>query len=153
MGRGWSVLTDRGYEAATVNDKKSYFDTLVNVSTLVREAQVTIDNIAPPTLDQTDQGDDRPDHNLLRGARSYSDIEARNLALSLIAYQSGGRLITQGKDVIAQIAQCVSDAIVYYRVSFDPDASSKPNELRSIDISVSKPTLTPRTNALYYSQP
>lgn len=150
MGQGWPTLTDPGYEAATLDDKKSYFDALVQLSTTLRIAQVTIDNIS--SLDPA-RIDERVESAISHGIRRPEEAEAQDLSLATMVELTGGRVLSQANDFVGEIGRCVSEADTYYRMSFDPEAAKGPNELRSLSVKLDKPALVPRTYTLYYAQP
>jgi VWFA-related protein len=150
MGQGWPSLTDPGYEAATPEDKKSYFDALVQLSTTLRIAQVTIDNVS--SADPSRPGDGTEQHNLL-GIRRPEEAEARDLSLSTMVQLTGGRILNQERDLVVGIGQCALEANTYYRMSFDPETAKRPNELRHLEVKMDRPALLPRTYTLYYAQP
>ncbi|MBB5058808.1 hypothetical protein HDF16_003522 [Granulicella aggregans] len=149
-GQGWPCLTDPGYEAATLDDKKSYFDALVQLSTTLRVAQVTIDNISAVDPDRLSGGSQL---DRLHGIGRPEEAEARDLSLVNMVRLTGGRVMNQQSDFIPEIQQCLLEAGTYYRMSFDPEAAGGLNELRLLTVKLDKSALIPRTYALYYAQP
>ena len=82
-------------------------------------------------------------------------VQAQNgyLALQVLAYQSGGRVITGNNDVEGAIAACAAEANAFYSVSFDAVAGASPNEYHAISLKVGRPGLTARALSGYYAQP
>jgi hypothetical protein len=80
-------------------------------------------------------------------------VQIGNLALQVLAYQSGGRVLNASNDVAGEIAQSVGDASAFYVLTFDPVAGKGPNEYHALDIKIDKPGLTAHTRAGYYAQP
>ena len=150
MGQGWPSLTDQGYTAATLEDKRSYFDALVQLSTTLRVAQVTIDNVSTNDPSHVSDGMDQA---ALHVTRNPEQAEARDLSLARMVQLTGGRSLNQSGDLAAEIGRCVADAATYYRLSFDPGPVNLPNDPRLLTVKINKPSLTPRTYALYYAQP
>jgi VWFA-related protein len=150
MGQGWPTLTDPGYEAATFEDKRAYFDALVQLSTALRIAQVTINNVLPAGAGQPEGG---TESSRVHGVRRPEEAEAEDLSLATMVQMTGGKSLHQGKDFVAEIAACVVDAESYYRLSFDPQAANQPNELRFLTVKLDRPELASRTYRLYYAQP
>jgi hypothetical protein len=76
-----------------------------------------------------------------------------NLALPVLAFQSGGQVFEDDKDLVGGIARCIADLDSYYVLAFDSLRASRDNEYRALQITVDKPGLKPRTNGSYYAQP
>ena len=150
MGQGWPWYSDPGYEAATFQHKKSYFNTLVELSTALRLAQVTIDSVSPAGPNHST---DVAPPKSLHGIRIPAEADAQELSLAALVRLTGGRSLNGESDLVAEIAQCVQEADTYYRIAFDPGPANVPNELRSLNVKLDKAALTPRTFTLYYAQP
>ena len=52
--------------------------------------------------------------NFLKPVTSAKDTESGNLALPVLAVQSGGRVLNGSNDLASEIASCVAEAGVYY---------------------------------------
>ena len=150
LGQGWPTLTDPGYEAATIEDKKAYFDALVQLSTTLRVSQMTINNVQ---LGDAARAEDEAKGSRIPSVRRPEEAEARDLSLATMVQLTGGKSLAQGRDFVAGIAACVEDAESYYRLSFNPAEASGQNELRSLEVKVDRPVLVSRTYKLYYAQP
>ena len=80
-------------------------------------------------------------------------VQIGNLALQVLAAQSGGRVLNSDNDVAGEIATCVADANAFYVLSFDGLPGDGPNEYHALEIKIDKPGLTARTRSGYYAQP
>jgi hypothetical protein len=89
-------------------------------------------------------------HKLLPAAALQAD--PGNIALPVLAYQSGGQVFEDNKELVGVIAKCIAD-LNSYVLSFDSLRASRDNEYRALQITVNKPGLSPRTKASYYAQP
>jgi VWFA-related protein len=146
LGPGWPMLSAPSYVSAA--DEHRYFTNIVNVSTGLRDANITLYSVRPSrtTLQRFVYKD------YLAGVRTLQQASPANLAVEVLAYQSGGLTLDPG-DVAAQINRCLADAGSYYEISFDSAPAENVNEYHGLDVKVDKPNLTVRTRTLYYAQP
>ena len=147
-GHGWPMLDNRRIVLSS-KAQQHYFDTIVELSTRLREARMSIcsvswDEPGPATLLYRD---------FVKGVASTDKANPPNLALRVLATQSGGRILGPNNDVVAQIYSCTQDANAFYRLSFDPTPASKQNEYHDLKVQIDKPGLAARTNTGYYNQP
>jgi VWFA-related protein len=142
--------------------KEQVFGNRVEISTQLREGQITVYSVDPSGIVDIDPGLTDPPTNHLRpsdrkvyieGAREPRDVRTGHLTLRVLAAQSGGLVLNPGNDLARELQKCVADALAYYEISFDPVISDRPNEYHHLEIRVAKPGLTARTRQEYYSQP
>ena len=88
----------------------------------------------------------------LDGLKGPGDAEWGNLALQVLAAQSGG-LVLSSNDLIGMMKQCVDDANQYYRIVLNAPHDEKPNTYHRIEVKVAQRDVEARTRAGYYSQP
>jgi VWFA-related protein len=151
---GWPFLTaalDR--ELTSQRQKQGYFDSIVAFSDGLRRARITLYNIDP--LGTEDAGTLRTTDykQFLKPVKKAEQADNGDLALQVLATQSGGRVLNSSNDLAGEIATCVADANTYYVVSFEGLAGDGPNEYHALDIKIDKPGLTARTRSGYYAQP
>ena len=80
-------------------------------------------------------------------------VDMGNLALQVIATQTGG-LVTYGSNsVVAGLDRSVADLAAYYSLSIQAAPADKPNEYHELAVKVTTPGLTVRTRTGYYAQP
>jgi hypothetical protein len=91
--------------------------------------------------------------SFLKGASSPQKVQGGNLALQVLAVQSGGRVLNSGNDITNLVRSCLVDAKAFYSVSFDPPPGDAPNEYHSLQVKIGKPGLTARTRTGYYARP
>ena len=181
IGPGWPMLTGADY-ASSAQDRQRYFDAIVELSTRLREAHIALYSIsainpakgdAPHTLPPAalpmasaeappgaraqpgmgDQGNESSYKEFLKGVKSTRQADSGNLALQVLAVQSGGRVLNPSNDLAGQIANCVADLSAYYTISFDPPRAEHANEYHELKVVVATPGLTARTSSGYYNQP
>jgi VWFA-related protein len=152
MGPGWPLLSDGPYPG-TPMDRRNFFAEIVNLSAGFLDAQMTMDTISSPNL-MRENGRPRNYYKpFLKGVRRADQADPGDLALPVLAYQSGGKVFEDDKDLAGDITRCIADLESYYVLSFDSPHASQDIEYRTLQITVDKAGLSPRTNASYYAQP
>ncbi len=148
---GWPLLS--GPEELTSKAQQDLFHYVVAISDGLRPAGITLYNIDP--LGMSDAAGVRTSYykEFLKGVPSARQVQVGNLALQVLATQSGGRVLNSSNDIAGEIATCIADANAYYVLSFDGAPGDGPNEYHALQIKMDKPGLTARTRAGYYAQP
>src|SRR5580704_13076585 len=130
--------------------QQQVFGNIVDMSTQLREAQITLYSVDP----SGDAAVRAPSWKAyLKGISTPSQVQMSDLALGVIATQSGGLAPNSSNDIASQLQECIADAGAYYEISFDPTTTDRPNEYHQLEVQVAKPGLTARTRHGYYSQP
>jgi VWFA-related protein len=150
---GWPILSGPGVEE-TLGEKQrqQIFSQIQEFSTLLREGQVTLYSIDP--LGTADIG-----------ARTFywqsfekpilkpNQVLPGNLALQVLAYQSGGLVLNSSNDIASQLQKCIADNGAYYQLSYDQPNSDQPHAYHRVEVRLPKKGLTARTTQGYYAQP
>jgi VWFA-related protein len=133
------------------------FESLVELSTRIREARLVISQVttwSDPLTSNFDYTD------YIAGLRTQSDLKKSDpedrvprFALPVLALQSGGLVLDKSSGIARPIRQCVEDASEFYTVSFDPPPAARPDEYHDLKVQVGAPGLSARTNTGYYDQP
>ncbi len=147
LGPGWPLLTGANVELST-KDRNYLFQTVVALSTALREARVTLYNIDPTES----VGQANYYQSFLKGVTSANGVQNGNIALQVFAVQSGGRVLERN-DIAKAISMCVADTKAYYILTFDPPQSLYPNVYHDLRVKIDKHGLTARTRTGYYAQP
>ncbi len=149
---GWPFLSG-GNLGLTPKDYRWLFDEVVAVSGALRQARITLYAVDP--IGVGDAGGTRVTYyqEFLKGVPSQSHGQPGNLALQVLAVQSGGSVVGATNDLDAAIANCVADADSFYTITFSADPAGKPNTYHAIGVSVNKPGTAARTRTGYYAQP
>jgi VWFA-related protein len=153
IGAGWPLLSGPKYLPDTAEVKRNFFEYIVGLSTAFREAQVTLDAVSSPRILRDAGLQENYYQAFLDGVPTVDQANAGNMALPVLAYQSGGQILEQGQDLAADIDKCIADAGSYYVLSFDSVPAAAPDEYRPLQVKVNKPGLTVRTNTAHYAQP
>lgn len=148
---GWPLLSGPEVELDSKQQQEIFAD-VVGFSTQLRAARITLYSVNPlGTGESVFRGTYYED--FLNGVSKPSQVNAGNLALPVLAIQSGGRVLDFNNDLTAMLQQCMSDSAPYYEISFDPASPERPNEYHRLEIKLDKPGLTARTRQNYYAQP
>jgi VWFA-related protein len=148
IGPGWPLLDGPGF-SFSLEAQQQNFDAIIALSTRMREAQMVVYSVSQGTGEV---------HSFayqafLKGVKQAKQAAPPNLALKVLATQSGGRVLGPDNDIAAQIDRSVADATVYYTISFDPPRADRANEYHDLKVQIGKPGLTARTITGYYNQP
>jgi VWFA-related protein len=150
IGPGWPMLDDTAYYPSRIS-RRGLFDALVELSTELREARVTLYSIYPidPAFDDALHANRY--QSFVKGVRSPEQIQPANLALPVLAIHSGGRAVSTTGDMAGLIAACVQEASAYYTLSFDPPLIGHADEYHELKVEVDKPQVKAHTNSSYYA--
>jgi VWFA-related protein len=148
---GWPLLSGPGIQL-DFKQEQHIFATIVELSTQLRQGNITLYSIDP--LGAT-EGVGRTSYyeTFLKGVSKVSQVQMGDLALQVLAAQTGGLVLNSSNDVSSLLEQCMEDATAYYEVSFDPPVGQHRDEYHSLEIRLNSPGLTARTRTGYYAQP
>jgi len=148
---GWPLLSG---PRVSIDDKgqQQLFSDIVGFSTQLMQNRITLYSIDP--LGTADVGT-RTVYwkEFLKGVSKPSQVNPGNLALEVLATQSGGVALNANNDITAQLQQALGDLGTYYELSYEPPSDNSPHEYHQIEVKISKPGLIARTRQGYYSQP
>ncbi len=150
LGFGWPA---RG----ALERRDTAFESLVELSTRVREARLVISQVttwSDPLISNFDYT------NYLAGVRALSDLKKSDwedapphFALPVLALQSGGLVLDKTSNMVRAMRDCVEDAGEFYTVSFDPQHAAQPDEYHDLKIQMNVPGFSARASTGYYDQP
>ena len=149
---GWPLLSGPEVQLSG-KDQQNLFNTLVSLSASLRQARITLSSVDPLGTEDAISYQTDFYQEFTKGVSSPRNMQVGNLALQVLALQSGGRVLNASNDVTAQIALAASDAACFYTLKINSPPSERPNEYRAISVSVDKPGLKARTRTGYYAQP
>jgi VWFA-related protein len=151
---GWPFFTSAlDEELASDKQKQGLFNSIVALSDALRRARITLYAVDP--LGQAVASSLRTlDYKqFLKPVKKAEQAVHGQLALQVLASQSGGQVLNSSNDLAGEIAACVADANSFYVLSFEGFTGDGPNEYHALEIRIDKPKLTARTRAGYYAQP
>jgi VWFA-related protein len=153
IGPGWPQLSGTQFRPDSASIRSGFFRYLVDLSTALREGQVTLDAVSEHGIFETAEALGAHDQSFIDGTPSANQVTAASLSLPVLAHQSGGQVLERNKSVADDIAACIADAQSYYALSFDSAPTAQPNEYHSLHVEVDRPGLSVRTSTVYYAQP
>jgi len=139
IGPGWPVKSGGEYT----------FDEVVEFSTRLREAQIVLSSL--PTW--ADAEHESLSQDFLTGLKNAKDGSPFDMALEVLAVESGGRVMERAIDLKGSIETCVANANHFYTLTFDPPRASVVDEYHDLKIKMANPDLIARTNSGYYDEP
>jgi VWFA-related protein len=147
LGPGWHFDNAAGY---------GVFDFLTELLTRLREARIELwkatewpyfnANGQPAPVSDVIVPDDLTD-------LTPEKVKLSNLALYLVATQTGGGVLSTRNDLGALIDKRIEEASRYYSLTFDPPPTNTVDEYHDLKVDVSQPNLTTHTSNGYYDQP
>ena len=152
IGPGWPLLSGPEVEL-TGKEQQQLFASDVSLTSALRQARITLSSVDP--LGTADAVSYRTFFykEFTKGVTAPSKMQIGNLALQVLALNSGGRVMNSNNDVAKEIAAAVSDAQAFYTVVINPPPAEHPDEYHNITVTTDKPGLTARTRTGYYAQP
>ncbi|MFZ2022527.1 MAG: VWA domain-containing protein [Terracidiphilus sp.] len=148
---GWPIMSGpRIYLDSRQEDQ--IFNEIVNVSTQMRATKMTLYNINPIGVGESLQVADYY-QTFVKGVAKANQVQLGNLAVQVLAVQSGGLAIESNSDVTGMMQRCLNDAKSWYEIGFDPLPADNSNEYHHIEIKVDRPGVAARTRDGYYANP
>jgi VWFA-related protein len=148
---GWPILSGPNVEL-DAKQQDQIFGQIVALSTQLRQARITLYSVNPLGAGESVFRGTYYEE-FVKGVSKPSQVNLGNLALQVLALQSGGLELDYNNDLAGLLQKCVSDAAPFYEISFAAPAAERPDEYHRIEIKLAKPGLTARTRQGYYAQP
>jgi VWFA-related protein len=150
---GWPILSGPGVEQQMDSkQQQQIFNEVIDLSTLLRQGRITLYSIDP--LGTADfSGRAFRWQSFVKGISKPSQTDYGDVALQVIATQSGGLALTSSNDIAAELQKCLADTLAYYEFSFTPSLADQRDAYHHLEIRLAKPGLTARTRQGYYAQP
>jgi len=148
LGPGWPLLTASGQTPGLAESQK-LFHIVVAISQQLREARLTLYAVDPSDVSALTYYY----QSFLKGVTEPKKVDYGNVAVQVLAIQSGGLVLHYSNDLQKMIATSLADAKAYYTLSLDAAPADHPDEYHALQVKVDKPGLTARTRTGYYAQP
>lgn len=153
LSPGWSLLP----RTDSTNDRKqaeAIFQSIVSMSTILRQARVTLYCIDPIRTAGGASLNWYRYQSYLKPVTKINNADLGDLSLQVLAQQSGGEAVGYGSDYLSgQIGTVVSTSSSYYYLSFVTAPTDRKDDFHTLKVTVDKPGLTAHTRAGYYDQP
>jgi VWFA-related protein len=152
ISEGWWMF-DNPNVYISENQRKSFFSAIVDLSAAMRDGRITVYSVDP--LGTQDAGSFRnlQWQDFLKPVRDAKHADPGDLALQVLATDGGGLVLFGSNNIAGEISHCVSDATVWYRITFDPQRADAPHAWHNVDVRVDKSGLKVRTRNGYYAEP
>lgn len=149
---GWPILSGPNIQLTSKNEA-NLFASVVSLSTAMRETRLTLYAVNP--LGAEDAGAIQAFYykEFLKPITAARNVQFGNLALQVLATQSGGLVLNASNDIKGLIDRSVADADAFYTLTLEAAVAERPNEYHSIEVKVARPGLSIRTRSGYYVQP
>jgi VWFA-related protein len=140
LSPGWPMLLN--FEP----DKRSWvFDDIVKITNGLRRSGVSLYALAPASFESTAY------ENFLKGVTKSGDAVYPDLALQVLAEQSGGQVIMDSNDIRGELDAALSGASAWYELVFERAPGGRENEYHALHVTVGKQAhVKIHTTAGYY---
>jgi VWFA-related protein len=147
---GWPLLSGPRVELSSKQQQQIFSD-VVSFSTQLGQAGITLYSVNPAGNTESVL---RASYykDFLKGVIKPNQVAAGNLALPVLAVQSGGLALELNNDLTALLQECISDVAPYYEITFDAAPAERPDEYHQLEVKLAKPGLTAHTRQGYYAQ-
>ena len=149
---GWPILSGPRIDLSRKQEQE-IFSSVVGLSTSLRQARITLYSIDP--LGTADSGSLLVTYyeDFLKGVLKPQNVQIGNVALQVLAVQSGGLALHGNNSIVAGLNHCIADANAFYVLTVDAAPGEHPNEYHELQVRTATPGLTARTRTGYYAQP
>ncbi len=148
---GWPLLSGPRIQLDPT-EQKQIFAEIVSLSTALLQARITLCSIDP--LGNADTGFNTFYwKEFVKGVSKTSQVQVGDLALPVLAVQSGGVALNSNNDTTGLLRECVAEMAPYYEISFTPAPAKKRDEYHALEIQLANHGLTARTRQGYYAEP
>jgi VWFA-related protein len=151
MGPGWPLLAGAKSSGPSAENARRYYSSIVDTTTQLRRAHITLYSVAPLNLAHDNGQFTFLYQGFLKGVTTPAQADSPNLGVQVLATHSGGLVLNKSGDLPSQINRCLADSSSYYEVTFDAAPGDEIGVYRSIDVTVTRPGATARTNTAYYA--
>jgi VWFA-related protein len=150
---GWPLLM--GTDARTgKKETEGLFQNIVAMSNGLRQARLILYSVYPVHDSGLNLSHWFYYKDYLQGVTKPSKAFVGNLALEVLAEQSGGQALNFSSEYLSgEIAKCIAAASADYFLAFATPAAADKDEYHSLKITVDRPGAVVHTRAGYYNQP
>jgi VWFA-related protein len=151
VGPGWPLLSRSS--DATEQDRRHYFDWIVDLTTSLRTAHITLYSVTPLNLMPETAQNAFLYKSYLKGVESPKQADSQYLALQVLATHSGGQVLSKSGNLSAQLMRCIADANFYYEISFEASGTDQSRAYHAIAVKTNLAKAEVRTLTSYYAIP
>ena len=177
LGPGWPFLAQ-----SAAKSSEQLFDSIIYFTNSLQEAQITLYSITPEGVTAGDNSAEIESFelaerassnrsigsspapnvptdlsnsyygNFLKAVRNIGQSNPNDLDLQVLAFHTGGLVLTKNNDLVAQIERCVADAAAMYIFSYTPEKAAKPDTYHELSIRTARPSDSIRTITGFYTR-
>lgn len=148
---GWPLLSGPRVDLSA-KQQRQIFAEIVNLSTALREARMTLYSIDPIGAGESVlRGSYYKE--FVKGVSKPDKVDIGDLGLQVLAAQTGGLALNASNDVTALLQRCMADTEAYYELSFDSLPADHRDDYHHLEVQIAKPGFVARARQGYYSQP
>jgi VWFA-related protein len=153
LAPGWPMLIGTQFDPSS-KELRTFFDAIVSMSYRLRLARIALYSLDPDRNAGSNFFEWNYYKGYLKGVPDAKHAAAANLALQVLATQSGGKVINyRTKDIWQDIASNIANAGDSYFLVFNSAAAARLDEYHSLKITVDKPGFTVQARSGYYDEP
>ena len=152
VGPGWPLLS-RSTAGTSELDRRRYFEWLVDLTTSLRKAHITLYSVTPLNLMPDTAQNAFLYQSYLKGVESPQQADSQNLALQVLATHSGGQVLSKSANLSAQLTRCIADANSYYEISFEASDTDQVLAYHALAVKADLAKAEVRTLTSYYAIP
>jgi VWFA-related protein len=148
---GWPLLSGTG-DNLLWRQQQQTFAEIVWLSTQFLRSRVTLYSV-DPLGNSANLIHNSYWRSFVKGVSKPDQVAVGDLALQVLATQSGGLVFDSTNDIAGALQQCLAESSPFYEISFDPPRAAKRDEYHHLEIKLAKPGLAAHTRQGYYEQP
>jgi VWFA-related protein len=173
MSPGWPFLA-----RSNAKSSEQLFDSVIYFSNLLRTSRMIVYSVSPEGVTAKNTSSSMSDFyttsqpasvralghapeipvefgydsysEFLKGVRSAKQSNPNDLALQVLAYQSGGLVLQNNNDLVDMIRQCAADRTTLYNLSYNPASSGGSDRYHEIEVILKPSTQRLRTRTGLY---
>lgn len=149
---GWALLSGP-YIQMSERDHDQIFDSIVGLSTALKNAGITLYSVDPLGTADAATGRTFYYQEYLKPILSPRNTDFGDLALQVFATHSGGRVLNSSNDVSQEIETAYRDGKNYYAISIATPSADRANDYHSIEVKVAQPDVKVQTLTGFYANP
>jgi VWFA-related protein len=152
VGPGWPLLS-RSTAGTSERDRRRYFEWIVDLTTSLRKAHITLYSVIPLNLMPQTAQDPFLYKTYLKGVESPQQADSQNLALQVLATHTGGQVLSKSGKLPDQLTRCIADANSYYEISFEASDKGQVVAYHALTVKADLAKAEVRTLTSYYAIP
>jgi VWFA-related protein len=148
---GWPLLSGPGI-ILNPSQETSIFNSVIALTTEMRRSDIVIDAVNPLGASE-DVARTNYYENFLRAPRKVQDVNLADVALQVLATDSGGLVLNGSNDIAGLLQHAVAQSTQAYELTFNPAPGDRPNEYHDLQVKLRRSGLNVHTITGYYAHP